>query len=114
LQAAAPQVPPAQSSVQHSPDDAQSAPCGLQKEAATQTGDAPLQMPEQHALLDGSQVAPAPRQTEAGDAQAPGVPAEVSHRPEQQSSAAVQAAVSAAHWPAGLVQTPLAHALVQQ
>jgi hypothetical protein len=114
LQAVAPQTLPVQSSVQHSPAEVQLAPCGLQNSGFRQTGDAPLQMPEQQPLASGSHDAPSAWQTTVGEAQTPGVPADVSQRPEQQSSGAVQEAVSAAHSPAGFVQTPFAQAFVQQ
>src|SRR5690242_3659435 len=84
-------------SEQHSPDESQLPPSGLQNAGVVQVAapDGPEHMPEQHPDADWHE-APAPPQLTAGDAHTP-VPLEVSHTPEQQSFAAVQPASSALH-----------------
>lgn len=91
-----PQVPrgaAGQESVQHSPAEAQAAPSGLQNAVVVQLP--LLQTLEQQSVEDAQEV-PAVPQVTVGEAHTP-EPPDVSHRPEQQSAASVQAAVRAAH-----------------
>ena len=105
-----PQCPASQESEQHSPGDVQEASPGLQKVAVAQVPVAPLHSVEQHSA-PVVQLAPLGPHVVAGDAHVWEV---ASHRPEQQSLAAVHAAVRPAHSFAGTVHTPFAHAFVQQ
>jgi hypothetical protein len=96
--------------MQHSPEDAQGVPGGLQNDAATHV---PVlsHSPEQHWLSSGSQAAPLARHTVEGEAQRP---AARSQNPEQQSASCPHERNSSAQVPSGSVQTPFAQALVQQ
>jgi hypothetical protein len=109
-QAVPPHAPPVHESMQHSPEDAQGVPGGLQNDAATHV---PVlsHSPEQHWLSSGSQAAPLARHTVEGEAQRP---AARSQNPEQQSASCPHERNSSAQVPSGSVQTPFAQALVQQ
>ncbi len=114
LQAVPPQTPDVQESVQHSPDDAHELPAALQKVPAAQVllPIGPVHIAEQQSA-PFTQLAPADRQTVVGEAHTP-EPLEVSQNPEQQSAAAVQEVERSLQVFAGSVQTPFAHAFVQQ
>lgn len=112
LHAVSPHVPPAQESEQHSPEETQAAPPALQKVLVVQL---PLLHTAEQQSAEAVQWAPAAPQVEDGEAQAMAVPTPVgAQRPEQQSELAAQEAVRPAQVLGGLVQIPLAQALVQQ
>jgi hypothetical protein len=105
--------PTSQESEQHSPEDAQLPPAGLQNAAVAQVAEpaAPVQNAEQQSA-PVRQASPAPPQEMVGDAQT--FPPAASQKPEQQSFAAAQLAESCLQTLEGSVQTPFAQALVQQ
>jgi hypothetical protein len=106
--------PVSQESEQHSPEEAQLPPVGLQNAAVAQVAApaGPVQKAEQQSapLVQGAPLWP---QETVGEAHTP-APPEPSQKPEQQSFPAAQASESCLHTFDGSVQTPLAHAFVQQ
>jgi hypothetical protein len=110
LQTVSAQAPSTQESEQHSPDEVQPAAPTLQKVALVQV--LLLHTFEQQSSRT-EHWAPAVPHEVAGEAHTPR-PLDVSHRPEQQSCAVAQPAVSAAHWFVAFVQIPFAQAFVQQ